>query len=96
MRILLVSDYAAEEGGAEIVTRQLRDGLRARGHDVRWFSSNGRRGGTTSEADVECFGTLGPLRTLHQQMHRIAAARLPDMLDGAGDARGDGLVLGGG
>lgn len=66
MRILLVSDYAAAEGGAEIVTRQLRDGLRARGHDVRWFASSGHQARGDSEADVECFGTVGPFRTLVQ------------------------------
>ena len=66
MRILLVSDHATLDGGAEIVTRGLRDGLRQRGHDVRWFASSGHGATGVSDADVECFGTIGPLRTLVQ------------------------------
>ena len=76
MRILLVSDYATAEGGAEIVTRQLRDGLRARGHDVRWFASTGHHPTALSEADAACFGTVGPLRTLVQSANPAAYAGL--------------------
>ena len=39
MKILLVSDYAVPRGGNEVVTLALRDGLKARGHDVRLFAS---------------------------------------------------------
>ena len=39
MRILLVNDYATPTAGAERITRDLRDGLRARGHEVRVFAS---------------------------------------------------------
>ncbi len=76
MRILLVSDYAAEEGGAEVVTRQLRTGLRARGHDVRWFASTGHPASARSDADAECFGTVGPFRTLVQSANPAAWAGL--------------------
>lgn len=72
MRILLVSDYATPAGGAEIVTRQLRDGLRARGDDVRWFASTGQQEIAGSEADEECFGTVGRFRTLVQSANPAA------------------------
>lgn len=81
MRILLVSDYAAGEGGAEIMTRQLRDGLRARGHDARWFASTGHLATANSEADAECFGTVGPFRTLVQSANPAAVAGLGRVLD---------------
>lgn len=80
MRILLVSDYATSDGGAEIVTRQLRDGLRARGHDVRWFASSGHARGAVSHADVECFGTTGPLRTLVQSANPAAWSSLSHLV----------------
>ena len=76
MRILLVSDYAAPDGGAEIATQQLRDGLRARGHEVRWLASSARLSKTPSDADVECFGTVGPMRTLVQSANPFARASL--------------------
>ena len=76
MRILLVSDYAAPDGGAEIATQQLRDGLRARGHEVRWLASSARRSETPSDADMECFGTVGPMRTLVQSANPFARASL--------------------
>ncbi len=76
MRILLVSDYAVPQGGAEIATRQLRDGLLTRGHTVRWFASTGHQEQASSAADVECFGTTGPLRTLFQSANPAAYAGL--------------------
>jgi glycosyltransferase involved in cell wall biosynthesis len=66
MKILLVADYAAAVGGAETSTLLLRDGLRARGHDVRVFASSARVGDVNNFADFTCFGTTGPLRTLLQ------------------------------
>lgn len=76
MKILLVSDDDAPEGGAQIVTRQLRDGLRARGHETRWFASSGRPRDAARLADVECFGTTGPLRTLVQSANPAAYVKL--------------------
>ena len=81
MRILLVSDYAAPTGGAEIVTRQLRDGLRVRGHDVRWFASSGHEAKAVSAADTSCFGTNGPFRTLVQSANPGAWSRLSRLVD---------------
>ncbi|HYW48978.1 MAG TPA: glycosyltransferase family 4 protein, partial [Gemmatimonadaceae bacterium] len=81
MRILLVSDYAAPDGGAEIATRQLRDGLRERGHEVQWLASSARRNEAGSDADVECFGTTGPMRTMLQSANPLARAALHRTLE---------------
>ncbi len=45
MRILLLNDYGVVVGGAEHATLALRNGLRARGHDVRVFASTAYTGG---------------------------------------------------
>jgi len=56
---LLAHDYATPTGGAEILTRALRDGLRDRGHDARWFASSARpAGGNGGLADYECYGAI--------------------------------------
>ncbi len=39
MKILLVNDYAALIGGAEVMTFALRDELRRRGHEAKIFAS---------------------------------------------------------
>jgi glycosyltransferase involved in cell wall biosynthesis len=62
MKILLVSDYSVPRGGNEIVTLALREGLRARGHDVRLFASCTYANGDKSLAEYQCFGTASPLR----------------------------------
>ena len=55
MKILLVNDYGTPDGGAEIATLSLRDGLRRRGHEAKLFATTGRRG-VASEADIQCAG----------------------------------------
>lgn len=62
MKILLISDYSVPRGGNEIVTLALRDGLRARGHDVRLFASRASTDGERDQADYRCFGTASPWR----------------------------------
>jgi len=62
MKILLISDYSVPRGGNEIVTLALRDGLRARGHDVRLFASQAHTNGDSASADYQCFGTASWLR----------------------------------
>lgn len=62
MKILLLSDYSVPRGGNEIVTLALRDGLRARGHDVRLFASRAHTNGGSDPADYHCYGTASPLR----------------------------------
>jgi hypothetical protein len=66
MKILLVNDYGAPEGGAEIAMLLLRAGLRARGHEAMIFTSSARSKGMSSEVDAECYGTTSSLRTLLQ------------------------------
>lgn len=72
MRVLFANDYGTRDGGAEIATLSLRDGLRARGHDAKIFSSSARAKGVLSDADVECFGTTGRSRTILQTMNAFA------------------------
>ena len=62
MKILLVSDYSVPRGGNEVVTLSLRDGLRARGHDVRLFASLAYADAGAEPAEYNCFGTATPLR----------------------------------
>jgi glycosyltransferase involved in cell wall biosynthesis len=52
MKILLVNDYGTPDGGAEIATFSLRDGLRRRGHDARLFTTS-TRGSIASQGDIE-------------------------------------------
>jgi glycosyltransferase involved in cell wall biosynthesis len=81
MRILLVNDYAAPNGGAEVGLLTLRDGLRQRGHDARVFATRARPSGGTSFADYECLGTTSRLRTLLQTTNPFAAVELRRALD---------------
>ncbi|MCP4758309.1 MAG: glycosyltransferase family 4 protein [Planctomycetes bacterium] len=81
MRILFVNDYGTPNGGVEIATRHLRDGLRARGHDTKIFSSSAREDRTSSDADVECFGTTGRSRTLLQTANVFAWRKLALVLE---------------
>ncbi len=76
MKVLIVHDYAGPQGGAEVMTLALRDGLRRRGHDARVFAS---RAGTTAEpreADFGCFGTTSRWRTLLQTANPAAMRAL--------------------
>jgi len=88
MKILLVNDNATLFGGAEIMTLTLRDGLRQRGHDARFFASSARPGAGDSLADYECVGTTSCFRTLLQtanpsalwQLRRVLAEFRPDVV----------------
>src|SRR5215203_2694721 len=62
MKILLVSDYAVPRGGNEVITLALRDGLKARGHDVRLFASRAHAIPGILPAEYHCFGTATSLR----------------------------------
>jgi glycosyltransferase involved in cell wall biosynthesis len=55
MKILLVHDYGTPDGGAEIATLSLRDGLRRRGHEALLLATD-VRGSVPSQADVACTG----------------------------------------
>ena len=76
MRILLVNDYATATAGAERITRDLRDGFRARGHEVRVFASRAQLIAGESFADAECFGTNTRLQTLTSMLNPAAARAL--------------------
>lgn len=74
MKILLVNDYGSLDGGAEVIVFSLRDALRARGHDVRVFTSSARSEGVPISADSTGFGTKGRWRAVVQSCN-VAAAR---------------------
>ncbi len=80
MRILLINDYGTATGGAELVCLRLREGLRARGHDVRLFTSSAQPGGAPVLADDQCYGTLGRHRTLLQAANPWARGRLTEVV----------------
>jgi glycosyltransferase involved in cell wall biosynthesis len=76
MRILLVNDYATPTAGAERITRDLRDGFRARGHEVRVFASRAQLIAGESFADADCYGTNTRLQTLTSTLNLSAARAL--------------------
>lgn len=80
MRVLLVHDYGALIGGAEYMTMALRDGMRARGHDVRLFASSASRPGLPASADYLCYGTESMSRRFTQVMNPSAATTLRRVL----------------
>jgi glycosyltransferase involved in cell wall biosynthesis len=76
MRILLVNDYATATAGAERVTLDLRDGLRARGHEVRVFASRAQLIAGESFADATCYGTNTRVQTLTSTVNPSAVRAL--------------------
>jgi len=80
MRILLVNDYATATAGAERITLDLRDGLRARGHDVRVFASRAQLIAGESFADATCYGTNTRVQTLSSTVNPSAARALRRVL----------------
>jgi glycosyltransferase involved in cell wall biosynthesis len=62
VKVLIVNDYAAALGGAEVGVLNLRDALRRRGHDARLFASTAGGG----RGDYSCLGTTTAARTLLQ------------------------------
>lgn len=81
MRILLVNDYGTPTGGAELQVLRLRAGLRARGHDVRLFTSTAGPRGAPVLADDACYGTMrNRAQVLVQTVNPSAAVRLRRVL----------------
>lgn len=80
MKVLVVHDYAVPVGGAENVSRALRDGLRVRGHDARLFGSTARPLPLPVVADYTCFGTMSGARRLLQVANPWAAQGLRRVL----------------
>jgi glycosyltransferase involved in cell wall biosynthesis len=80
VKILLVNDYGAPIGGAEVLTFALRDALRQQRHDVRLFVSSAGTLGNSRQAEYECYGTLSRFRTLLQTVNPWAYFRLRRVL----------------
>jgi glycosyltransferase involved in cell wall biosynthesis len=76
MRILLVNDYATATAGAERITLDMRDVLRARGHQVRVFASRAQLIPGESFADATCHGTNTRVQTLTSTVNWSAARAL--------------------
>jgi glycosyltransferase involved in cell wall biosynthesis len=70
--VLLAGDYAAPLGGAEIAQLALRDGLRARGHEVHVFASSAIEAPPEARPEHVCFGTTSRWRTLLQTANPLA------------------------
>src|SRR5690349_13212871 len=75
MKILLVNDYGTPDGGAEIATLSLRDGLRRRGHEALLFATSPRNN-VQSLADIHCAGAGGYRGRLVQTANFGARAAL--------------------
>jgi glycosyltransferase involved in cell wall biosynthesis len=74
VRILLANDHATPMGGAEIAFAALRDGLLARGHEVRTVSTTATSLPVAPEADHLARGTLHPRgRVLRETVNPSAA-----------------------
>jgi glycosyltransferase involved in cell wall biosynthesis len=81
MKILLVNDYGTRAGGAEVIVFGLRDALRARGHDVRVFTSSAKDDDEPLLADDRCFGTTRRWRTLLQCGNVSACTAIRRVID---------------
>ena len=71
-----------------MVTLDLRDALRERGHDARLLATTAYLGDARSTADYTCFGTTSGLRTAnrvcnaaaHRRLRRVLAEFQPDVV----------------
>ena len=82
MRILLVNDYGVLAGGAERVTADLRDGLRARGHGVRLLASTASPIPLANDAEYRCYGTNAAPQRFLQVWNPFAVRALRGALAG--------------
>jgi len=80
MRILLINDYGTIDGGAEVIVLGLRDALRARGHDVRLFTTSAGSNARELHADTSCFGTKSGFRTAVQCLNVSAIRGIREVL----------------
>lgn len=81
MKVLIVHDYGVPVGGAELMSMALRDGLRRRGHTVRFFASRAKPLPLENVADDTCFGTMSPLRKLIQVANPSAVRSLRRLME---------------
>lgn len=79
-RILIVHDYGILGGGAERITVDLRDELRARGYDARLLATTARSFPLPNLADYSCFGSNGWPRPLLQVANPFAVRALARVL----------------
>lgn len=80
LRVLLMTDYGTLTGGDELLTFDLRDGLRSRGHDARVFTSDAQPLPEPVVSDYTCRGTTSRWRTLLQSANPFAAKTLRKVL----------------
>ncbi|HET9480828.1 MAG TPA: glycosyltransferase family 4 protein, partial [Candidatus Polarisedimenticolia bacterium] len=80
LRILLVNDYASPTGGAEILIRNLRDGLIERGHEVRLLASRALPAGASATVDFSCDGSLRRRRVPLQVFNPSARRAIRDAI----------------
>lgn len=80
MKVLIVHDYGVLVGGAELMSIALRDGLRRRGHEARFFTSAAKPLPLPNIADHTCFGTMSAGRRLIQVANPFAVRSLRRLL----------------
>jgi glycosyltransferase involved in cell wall biosynthesis len=80
LRVLLLTDYGTPTGGDELLTFDLREGLRARGHDARVLTSDAQPLPVPILSDYTCRGTTSRWRTLLQSANPFAALKLRKVL----------------
>ena len=82
-RVLILHDYAGSRGGAELLSLDLRRGLRARGIDARLMTTTADAHDMDPEAapDYTCFGTSGRLRAFPETYNPSARRELQRVLE---------------
>ena len=76
MRVLIVHDYGTLNGGAELMSMTLRDGLRERGHDAKWFTSSAKPLPLPVVSDHQCWGSTGVAHHVTQALNPLAPGPL--------------------
>jgi glycosyltransferase involved in cell wall biosynthesis len=80
VKILIVNDVGCLSGGAEQLSHVLREGLRARGHDARLFTSTAAPVDAQNPSDYTCYGTDSPLQRVLQVANPDAMLSLRKIL----------------
>jgi glycosyltransferase involved in cell wall biosynthesis len=76
MRLLLITDWSANDGGIEVYVTRVREALQAAGHEVRLLTSSIASAGRGA-ADYVAFGTDNPAaQTVLQIVNPFAVARV--------------------
>lgn len=73
LKIALVIDSAQPRGGAELLTRTLKQGMRERGHDARVFAA-GPMDEAGNFADANCKAYQGPIVTITRAINPTATS----------------------